>query len=162
MRKEEEMLQLIVEIAKKDSRVLAVGMNGSRVNKNAPRDSFQEYDIVYIVKSVEACVKDQSWIDEFGSRLIMQTPEERVLFPSKRNGRFTFLMLFDDGNWIDLTLCPKEQAETWNERDRLYQILWDKEQLLPILSVATDQEYWGKRPSQAEFSDCCNEFWWII
>ncbi|MGX7151065.1 aminoglycoside 6-adenylyltransferase [Enterococcus ureasiticus] len=161
MRTEEEMFRLILDTAKNDPKVLAVGMNGSRTNKQVPKDSFQDYDIVYIVESLDAFVKDQSWIDRFGPRLIMQTPEDMVLFPPTRNGRFTYLMLFEDGNRIDLTLCPKEQANTWNEGDRLAEILLDKEQLLPKLTEATDQDYWVKRPSQAEFLDCCNEFWWV-
>lgn len=161
MRTEKEIFQLITETAKNDDRVLAVGLNGSRTNKKAPKDMFQDYDIVYVVESVEAFVKDPSWIDQFGSRLIMQTPEDMVLFPPTGNGRFTYLMLFDDGNRIDLTLCPKEQADNWNEGDHLAEILLDKEQVLPRLTVATDQDYWVKRPSQAEFLDCCNEFWWV-
>ncbi|WP_207695422.1 aminoglycoside 6-adenylyltransferase [Enterococcus sp. DIV0212c] len=161
MRTEEEMFQLILDVAKNDSNVLAVGITGSRTNKNAPKDLFQDYDIVYIVESVEALVQDSSWIDRFGPRLIMQTPENMVLFPPERNGKFTYLMLFEDGNRIDLTLCPKEQADNWNEGDRLAEILLDKVQILPKLTEATDQDYWVKRPGQAEFSDCCNEFWWV-
>lgn len=161
MRTEEEMFQLILDIAANDVRILAVGMNGSRTNKNVPKDSFQDYDIVYIVDSIEEFIEDPTWINQFGSRLIMQTPEDMVLFPPSRNGKFTYLMLFEDGNRIDLTLCPKEQADNWNEGDRLATILLDKNQLLPSLTEATDQEYWIKRPSQAEFSDCCNEFWWV-
>ncbi|WP_430603345.1 aminoglycoside 6-adenylyltransferase [Enterococcus sp. DIV0724b] len=161
MRTEEEMFQVILDTAKNDPRVLAVGMNGSRTNKKVPKDLFQDYDIVYIVESVQSFINDPSWIDRFGPRLIMQTPEEMVLFPPTGNGRFTYLMLFEDGNRIDLTLCPKEQANTWNEGDCLAEILLDKEQLLPKLIESTDQDYWIKRPSQAEFSDCCNEFWWV-
>lgn len=161
MRTEAEMFRLILDTAIKDPNVLAVGMNGSRTNKNIPKDSFQDYDIVYIVESLDAFVKDQSWIDRLGSRLIMQTPEDMTLFSPTGNGKFTYLMLFEDGNRIDLTLCPKEQANTWNEGDRLAEILLDKGALLPKLSAATDQNYWTKCPNQEEFSDCCNQFWWI-
>ncbi|MEI5989541.1 hypothetical protein A5881_001029 [Enterococcus termitis] len=161
MRSEQEMFRLILDSAVNDPRVLAVGMNGSRANKKAPKDLFQDYDIVYIVESVESFLCDPSWIDQFGARLIMQTPEAMELFPPTNNGRFTYLMLFEDGNRIDLTLCPKEQADYWHEGDRLAKVLLDKEQLLPDQAEATDQEYWINRPSQAEFSDCCNEFWWV-
>ncbi|MEI5993293.1 aminoglycoside 6-adenylyltransferase [Candidatus Enterococcus mansonii] len=161
MRTEKEMFQLILDQAEKDSRVLAVGMNGSRTNNQAPNDQFQDYDIVYIVDSIEEFINDTTWIDVFGPRLIMQMPEDMVLFPPERNGRFTYLMLFEDGNRIDLILCPKEQAEIWNERDRLAKILLDKSDLLPKLPEATDEEYWIKKPSEKEFLDCCNQFWWV-
>ncbi|GGD04057.1 aminoglycoside 6-adenylyltransferase [Enterococcus wangshanyuanii] len=161
MRTEQEMFRLILDTAKEDARILAVGMNGSRTNQRVPKDSFQDFDIVYIVDDVEPFLEDQQWIDRFGTRLIMQTPEAMTLFPPTENGRFTYLMLFEDGNRIDLTLCPKEQANDWNEGDRLAEILLDKEQLLPVLSKATDQDYWIKKPTQEEFLDCCNEFWWV-
>ena len=47
MRSEQEMLELIVNTARHDDRIRAVIMNGSRANPNAPRDFFQDFDIVY-------------------------------------------------------------------------------------------------------------------
>jgi aminoglycoside 6-adenylyltransferase len=45
MRTEQEMFDLILNIAKKDERIRAVFMNGSRTNPNAVKDIFQDYDI---------------------------------------------------------------------------------------------------------------------
>ena len=50
MRNEEEIYGLFMDIAKADDRILAVYMNGSRMNPNVPRDIFQDYDIVYVVR----------------------------------------------------------------------------------------------------------------
>lgn len=50
MRSEREMYALILDVASRDERIRAVYQNGSRVNPNAPRDIFQEYDVVYAVK----------------------------------------------------------------------------------------------------------------
>ena len=44
MRSEEEMMHLILQVAKDDERVRAVYLNGSRTNPNAPKDRFQDYD----------------------------------------------------------------------------------------------------------------------
>ena len=49
MRSEEEMMHLILQVAKDDERVRAVYLNGSRTNHNAPKDRFQDYDVVYVV-----------------------------------------------------------------------------------------------------------------
>ncbi len=49
MRTEREMYDLILGTAQADERIRAVYMNGSRTNANAPRDIFQDYDIVYAV-----------------------------------------------------------------------------------------------------------------
>jgi aminoglycoside 6-adenylyltransferase len=161
MRTEEEMMQLIVDVAKTHPEVIAVGMNGSRTNKRAPKDVFQDYDIVYVVNDMKRLLEDRSWIDAFGDRLIMQTPEESVLFEPSLGKRFTFLMQFIDDTRIDLTLCPLSEVEDWLEEDRLVRIIYDPGNLLPRVPIATDQDYWVKKPSNEEFFDCCKEFWWV-
>ncbi len=91
----------------------------------------------------------------------MQTPENMDLFQPNLGGRFSYLMLFEDGNRIDLTLVPIEEREQWNGGDQLAVVLLDKEGDLPKLPQPTDQDYWAKQPTSAFFSDCCNEFWWV-
>ncbi|WP_248930625.1 aminoglycoside 6-adenylyltransferase [Paenibacillus hamazuiensis] len=161
MRSEQEMMDLILDYARNDERVRAVGMNGSRTNPNVPKDMFQDYDIVFIVTDMNSFIADKNWVDCFGSRIIMQTPEDMDLFPPESDGRFSYLMLFSDGNRIDLTLCPIAKKENWNGGDKLSIVLMDKDQILPNLPAPTDQDYWVKRPSSAFFADCCNEFWWV-
>ncbi|XOK60963.1 aminoglycoside 6-adenylyltransferase [Paenibacillus elgii] len=161
MRSEQEMMNLILDVAVNDERVRAVGMNGSRTNPNAPKDVFQDYDIVYIVHDLTSFIEDKQWIDRFGSRIIMQKPEEMKLIPPELDGKFPYLMLFADGNRIDLTLCPFEQKNNWNSGDKLAVVLLDKDDCLPQLPAPTDEDYWVKRPSAKLFADCCNEFWWV-
>ena len=50
MRSERQMYDLILGFAKTDERVRGVILNGSRANPNAPRDKYQDYDIVYVVR----------------------------------------------------------------------------------------------------------------
>jgi aminoglycoside 6-adenylyltransferase len=162
MRNEKEMLDLILRFAKNDERIRAVAMNGSRTNPNVPKDMFQDYDIVYIVTDVDSFVRDPQWIEVFGKRIIMQTPENMPLFPSEwDDGGFSYLMLFTDGNRIDLTLCPIENKDNWNNGDKLSVVLLDKDHCLPELSAPTDEDYRVKPPSAEFFADCCNEFWWV-
>lgn len=68
MRTEEEMYELILNIAKRDERIRAVYMNGSRTNENVPKDIFQDYDVVYVVTDTLPFVEDKKWIDSFGQR----------------------------------------------------------------------------------------------
>ncbi|MGF7088854.1 aminoglycoside 6-adenylyltransferase [Kroppenstedtia sanguinis] len=161
MRSEQEMMELILDYTRKDERVRAVGMNGSRTNPRAPKDLFQDFDIVFLVTDMNSLIEDPDWINCFGSRIIMQTPEDMELFPPDLDGNFSYLMLFADGNRIDLTLCPIEKKEDWNRGDKLSVVLLDKDHALPKLPEPTDQDYWVKRPSAAMYADCCNEFWWV-
>ncbi len=62
MRSEKEIYDLILDIARNDERILAVYMNGSRTNINVPKDIFQDYDIVYVVKETKSFIEDKKWI----------------------------------------------------------------------------------------------------
>ncbi|MBN2909605.1 aminoglycoside 6-adenylyltransferase [Polycladomyces sp. WAk] len=161
MRSEKEMLDLILNFANDDKRIRAVILNGSRANPNAPRDLFQDYDIMYIVSSVDDFVQDRSWINTFGELIMMQTPDEKVFPPPDPNdGSFAFLMLFTDGNRIDLTFYPADNiSELRLESTSL--LLLDKDGILEPLPPASDKDGVPAPPAEKEFQDCCNEFWWI-
>lgn len=45
-----QILDLILEVAKADSRILAVLQDGSRSNPNVTPDIFQDFDIIYVVE----------------------------------------------------------------------------------------------------------------
>ena len=116
MRSEKEMFDLIIGTARKDERIRAVYMNGSRTNKNARKDIFQDYDIVYVVRETRPFYEQKNWIDLFGERLFMQCPEE----VDKSIGRevdfdkcYGWLMQFKDGNRLDLRVIPLEEASAY-------------------------------------------------
>jgi aminoglycoside 6-adenylyltransferase len=51
-------------------------MNGSRVNPNALRDIFQDFDVVYVVRDVVSFKHNYEWIKRFSEITIMQLPED--------------------------------------------------------------------------------------
>ena len=161
MRTSNEMFKLVLSYASNDERIRAVGLNGSRTNPNAPKDMFQDFDIVYLVNDIDSFIYDKHWIDVFGERIIMQTPGDMSMFPSDLGGRFSYLMLFTDGNRIDLTLVPIEEKGIYCKEEKLTVILMDKDNCLRKVPLPTDEDYWAKRPSAEYFADCCNEFWWV-
>jgi aminoglycoside 6-adenylyltransferase len=160
MRSEEEIITLILNVANTDDRIRAVLLNGSRANPNATRDIFQDFDIVYIVAKIDTFLKDHSWIDIFGERLILQLPEEMTI-GEKDNHSFHYLMRFKDGNRIDLTLFPLDKFESQFKRDSLTILLLDKDNLFEKLPPPSEANYLIKPPTEKEFTDCCNEFWWV-
>ncbi|MEH7281865.1 aminoglycoside 6-adenylyltransferase [Bacillus toyonensis] len=160
MRTEKEMLDLIINTAKEDERIRAVIMNGSRVNPNVKRDCFQDYDIMYVVKNIQSFTSNHNWIHRFGEIMIVQMPEEMSLLPADEDGKFPYLMQFIDGNRIDLTLVPAELIHTFVGQDSLSKLLLDKDNCLEEFPPASDKDYLVKKPTEKEFLDCCNEFWW--
>ena len=151
MRTETEMIDLIFQTAK-SLKVNAVAMSGSRTNPNAPRDEFQDYDVVYIVGDLDGLLADLTWLERFGKRMIEQ---HNVL-----DHRYLYLMLFEDGNRIDLTLCPKDHIQEWVDSEADYTVLKDEKGLFESYTTSP-QRYWISPASQTDFEKACNEFWWV-
>ena len=160
MRNENEMLDLILSTARADDRVRAVIMNGSRVNPDAPRDPFQDYDIVYVVTDVDSFKAAPDWIDVFGERMILQRPDDMGDGPPAA-GSYAYLMQFADGNRIDLTLWPRANLAALG-RDSLSVLLLDKDGVIEPFPPPHNGDYLPQPPTAKEFADCCNEFWWVM
>jgi len=160
MRSEQEMLDLIMNTAREDDRIRAVIMNGSRANPNAPRDVFQDYDIVYLVSDPAPFHKNLEWIKRFGELMILQMPEVMHDQPPQKDDSFVYLMQFMDGNRIDLSIVALARlSETLN--DSLSVLLLDKDGIIPPFGPADDRDYLPTPPTSKEFEHCCNEFWWV-
>ena len=151
MRTETEMLDLILQTAK-TLKVDAVALSGSRTDAQAPKDEFQDYDVVYVVDDLDNLTSDLSWLEQFGNRLIEQY---NVL-----GHRRLYLMLFEDGNRIDLTLCPKDHIQEWVDSEAGFTVLEDEKGLFEPYSP-NPQHYWTNPASQTDFEKACNEFWWV-
>ena len=160
MRSEEEMLALIINTAQKKDDIRAVIMNGSRVNPNALKDPFQDFDIIYLVRDVARYIRNPDVPQLFGEILIMQLPDDMIDPPPEPHDTYCYLMQFMDGNRIDLTFAPLEQASHTAD-DTLSMVLLDKDGLIDPLPPPSDRGYLLKPPTLKRFDDCCNEFWWL-
>ena len=151
MRTDTEMINLILQIAD-TLEVEAIALSGSRTNPQATKDEFQDYDVVYIVENLNDLLSDLSWLDQFGMRLIEQ---HNVL-----GHRRLYLMLFEDGNRIDLTLCPKEYIQEWVDSEANFEVIKDDKGLFDSY-IPSPKRYWTAPPTEEKFAASCNEFWWV-
>ena len=145
------MLNLILQTAK-TLKVNAVAMSGSRTDPKAPKDEFQDYDVVYVVDDLDNLTSNLAWLDSFGTRMI----EQHNILGNRR----LYLMLFEDGNRIDLTLCPKEYIKEWVESEADFTVLEDPKGLFAPYSP-NPRRYWTSPASEIDFDKACNEFWWV-
>ena len=150
-RSQEQMLRLISQTGQ-TLQVEAVALSGSRTDTKAPKDEFQDYDVVYVVDDIDNLTSDLSWLDQFGKRII----EQEVAL----GHRHLYLMLFEDGNRIDLTLCPKEYIKEWVESEADYTVLVDEKGLFESYSPSP-QRFWTSPATETDFKKSCNEFWWV-
>ena len=165
-RSPERMFELILSIAQADERIRGVYLNGSRANPTVSPDAYQDFDVVFVVKETLPFIHDKRWIEQFGDLAIVQEPDRMDLDLGKAGidvtKQYAWLMLFKDGNRIDLTLVNCEVSIQHLLSDRLSVVLLDKDQRFPILPTPSDVEFHVKRPSPMEFSACSNEFWWCL
>ncbi|NEN84819.1 aminoglycoside 6-adenylyltransferase [Paenibacillus elgii] len=160
MKDEQEMMEILVGLAANDSRIRLVTLEGSRTNPNIPSDPFQDFDIAYFVTDMDSFKANDEWLTSFGKRAMMQKPEAMELFPSELGNWFSYIILFEDGNKLDLTLIPLNEVDDYFEQsDGLVKILLDKDGIVKHKVIANDRQYWIKKPTAQEFDDCCNEFW---
>ena len=151
MRTDQEMLGLILQIAKK-LQVDAVALSGSRTNQKIQTDEFQDYDVVYVVDDLYNLTSDLAWLDQFGTRII----EQHNILGNCR----LYLMLFEDGNRIDLTLCPKDHIQEWVESEADFTVLEDPKGLF-VPHSPSPERFWTSPASETDFEKSCNEFWWV-
>ena len=151
MRTDQEMLELILGTAKK-LQVDAVALSGSRTDTKAPKDEFQDYDVVYVVDDLDNLTSDLAWLDQFGTRII----EQHNILGNRR----LYLMLFEDGNRIDLTLCPKDHIQEWVESEADFTVIEDPKGLF-VPHSPSPERFWTSPASETDFEKTCNEFWWV-
>lgn len=165
LRHEKEMFDLILGIAQKDERIRAVYMNGSRTNDKAPKDIFQDFDIVYVVTETSSIIQDDKWISLFGDLLMIQEPDKNdhhVGMAMDFDRSYGYLMLFTDGNRIDLHIESVDAMLENYLQDKLTVPLMDKDNILPAIPEPTDMDYWVQKPTEALYFSCCNDFWWCL
>ena len=150
-RSEAQMFDLILQTAK-SLKVEAVALSGSRTDTKASKDEFQDYDVVYVVDDLDNLMRDLSWLDQFGKRIIGQ----EVTLGHRR----LYLILFEDGNRVDLTLCPKDHINEWVDSEAGFTVLVDEKDLFESYSPSP-QRFWISPASETDFEKSCNEFWWV-
>lgn len=160
MRTEQEMLDLIINTARQDACIRAVILSGSRTNPDAPKDFFQDFDVVYMVTDMAPYQRNLVWIQRFGELMILQLPDDMGDPPPADQPGYTYLMQFMDGNRLDLTVYPLDRINdmVW---EGFNQVLLDKDGVVSALIPPGSKVSLPQPPSQKQFDDCCNEFWWV-
>ena len=161
MRGDREMLDMILCAAQGDERVRAVSMEGSRVNPAAPKDRYQDYDITFYVTDIGPFYNKPEWVlERFGEPLIMQMPEA-MRYPDG-GGHFNYMMIYPDGNRIDLTFEPKKFDPAREPSVPLLDKDGGQGFLPPDPAPPDCAVYNIEPPSPLYYYSCCNNFWWCL
>ena len=154
----------ILDLASNDSRIRAVLLNGSRANPKVEADRHQDFDLLFLVEDLDTFLEDRSWLLAWGTPLVQQLPDEMELGkdPAEVKVSFTFLTIFEEGYRIDLTLFPIEKMETHFQKDSLTVVWLDKDCVFGAIAPTSDKDYRVQKPTQRQFNEVSNEFWWCV
>lgn len=162
MRSDDTISQAILCCAQSDDNIRAVILNGSRANKQVKKDKYQDFDLVFFVQDINAAKSARPWERLLGVPVLQQCPDDMLPENKDTPARpaYTYLMIYEDGHRIDLTLFPVSHISTDHTYDSL-SILWlDKDNLFDSLPPADESSYFITPPDARLFAETANEFWW--
>ena len=170
MRSEQEMLALILKIAKEDECIRALYIFGSRANPAAETDKFSDFDIGFVVTETRPFIKDKKWLNNFGDiAIVFKSQWNRLQFGLTGetidfSRRYIWGILFKDGNRIDLIIEIAEEAVKSVYVSGMPTItLLDKDGVLPVNPASlTDADFSKGKPDRDKYEACCTAFWWFL
>ncbi|MCZ4065993.1 aminoglycoside 6-adenylyltransferase [Oxalobacter aliiformigenes] len=162
MRSEKTLHDRILSFARHNDTIRAVWMNAPRARPDTSGDILQDLDIVYAVTDIGPFRKKPGWIARFGKPLMILEPDSQMPDAASAgpDENYTWLMLFEDGNRIDLTLRRVDTAAGHAAASRQIVVLLDKDHILPDLPPVPDADNPVTCPDPDTFRRCCESFWW--
>lgn len=163
MKVREEKLKQIIHWAENNPDIRAVLLTSSLVNPYAPVDDFSDLDVELVFKNRTSYESGNEWIRLFGEPISMIEEDDHV-FDGKHAMK---MVLYKDHVKVDFKLYQvaefieeiKEEnlPEDW---DVGYKVLIDKDNLTEKLKEPTYQSVMIQKPSEKEFKQLMNDFWW--
>ncbi len=181
MQDQDEILKTLKNLALCDENIRLVTLEGSRVNKKAKKDKYQDYDISFFVsldkmkdflglnekqnfnecKNLPKCILELENCSYFKKILMLQVPECMEFYPPDLPKNWvSFLVLFESGVRLDLSIIPLEDLKNYYEFEPLSQALLDKNGL--FTHEISNSAFSIAKLSSQSFDDVCNEFYFTF
>ncbi len=153
---EQETIQKLKQWAESNEAIRALVLTSSRANgSSAPVDQFSDYDVCVYANSLDY-FKNDDLLTTFGNVLVCWPKHPRATLDE--NG-ITRLVIFESRLRIDFQITDVFDKPP-GDFDLGYQILIDKDGFTRNFPQSTKQEYVIKRPSEDEFLELVNDFFW--
>ncbi|OCA68102.1 aminoglycoside adenylyltransferase [Chryseobacterium artocarpi] len=163
MKVREEKLEQIIQWAENNPDIRAVLLTSSLVNPYAPVDNFSDLDVELVFNSRAPYEINNEWLKLFGEPISM-IEENDTVFDGKHAMK---MVLYKDHVKVDFKLYQVSDfsEEIQNEIlpedwDVGYKVLVDKDHLTKDLKSPTYQSIMIHQPSEEEFQQLLNDFWW--
>jgi aminoglycoside 6-adenylyltransferase len=160
---EKEVIERLAAWMERHPYIKAALLTSSRANQNAYTDKLSDYDVVLVVSDMTPFATDDSWTYGYGEVLV-SFEDKSEIYGSEGLIR---LVLYEDGTKIDYVIWPVEVLKRLLEEPELpenldvgYRVLLDKANLTAGMEAPTYRAHIPRRPTEEEFNDLVNEFWW--
>lgn len=166
MRTEREIIDLVLDVARKDENVCAV----IRTDLLPVREYLYTYNFYFVVNDVGQYNNDEVFEKCFGERILLFRSDQNYpeMFPNTK----AHLMVFRDGVTIVINTIDKDTFLSKYHGELEYENVWmgdtfqkilDKDNVLPkIERLEEKQTLFYQSPTELEFMGACNEFWWVL
>lgn len=163
MRTEAEILNTVTTWARNNPAIRVMLLTSSRVN--GANDLLSDYDIEFVVTDLPQFLKEDSWLNTFGS-IISVIVENEDAFDGENAMR---MVLYEDYTQIDFKLYAidkfKEQVNKPNlqeDWDVGYRVLLDKDGFTKEMKPPTLQSVTINKPTEEEFHFFINDIWFCM
>jgi len=163
MKIREEKLKQIIHWAENNPDIRAVLLTSSLVNPYAPVDNLSDLDVELVFENRASYESGNEWIRLFGEPISMIEETDSV-FEGKHAMK---MVLYKDHVKVDFKLyqvsefCKEINEENLPEDwDVGYKVLLDKDNLTKNLKPPTYQSVMIHKPTEKEFQQLFNDFWW--
>ncbi len=157
------VLERIKDWANSQDEIRAIILTSSQTNPEAPRDPLSDFDIVLYTRKVDRFSSDDSWLSFIGEILIKFNDQ----WEEDGDINYTRLVIYKDGTKIDFSLTNITTLEKIVKKQTLpdslevgYEVLIDKDNLTTGLKKPTYKAHIPKVPTEKEYLDLVNEFFW--
>ncbi len=156
MRDIQTTLEQLIAFAKADENIRALVLQGSFVNPNAPIDEFSDLDPLFFVRDLAPFINNTHWKFQFGDPISFYDDDGAIVGDFKW---YTRLTLYRDGFKIDFGFQTIQSAHLANHMP-LYQVLLDKDGIIPEPEVSDERKFYVEKPNQSAYLSTINNFFW--
>ncbi len=160
----DQLLASFLTWAESEPGIRAAVMFGSRARTTHPADEWADLDLIVMAHDPKRYLADAGWVDRIGEAWLTfvepsgdgRALERRVLFDGGRDVDFTFVPL----SLIQQELQGQIAADLADMFHRGYRIVLDKDAVLPRWVAALPARQLPGPPTEAEFLNVVNDFWY--
>lgn len=151
----DKKLQELIEFVHQEDNIRALVLQGSVVNPNVTCDVFSDLDPLFYCVDPTKYTNNDDWKARFGEVISYFSDSWET---PRGHTSYTRLTLYKDSFKMDFGFTTIKEAPFANEMP-LYQVVIDKDNLIPPCEVTDDRKFYHKQPTSEEVNRVYQDFY---